>query len=41
MPLVVIDADDKVTQQRFIDVLNCVAGVGIDEVTLTGFGPKK
>ena len=31
LPLVIIDAHGSVTQQRFVDVLNCVAGVGIDE----------
>lgn len=31
---VVMQVDDQAAQQRFIDVLNCLAGVGIGNVTM-------
>tara|TARA_R110000850_G_scaffold17330_3_gene53485 strand:+ start:3640 stop:4095 length:456 start_codon:yes stop_codon:yes gene_type:complete len=36
-PTVELDVDDSVEGQRFIDVLNCFAGVGISDVRLVGF----
>lgn len=36
-PLVVVAADDASKGQRFVDVLNAVAGAGIKNVTITGF----
>ncbi len=39
-PLVVVKADDAAKGQRFVDVLNALAGVGIENVTLTGFTEK-
>ena len=36
-PIVVVAADDTATGQRFIDVLNALATVGIKNVTITGF----
>ncbi|MCB1232419.1 MAG: biopolymer transporter ExbD [Verrucomicrobiae bacterium] len=34
---VFIDADDAVSSQRLVDVMNCLAAVGLSEVTLEGF----
>jgi biopolymer transport protein ExbD len=31
---VVMNVADNAAQQRFIDVLNCLAGVGIENVTM-------
>lgn len=36
-PIVVVSADDASRSQRFIDVLNALAGAGIKNVTITGF----
>jgi biopolymer transport protein ExbD len=36
-PIVIISADDEATQQRFVDLLNALARVGITTVTLSGF----
>ena len=36
-PLVIISADDEAVQQRFIDLMNALARVGITTVTLSGF----
>ena len=36
-PVVVVAADDKAQQQRFIDVVNALASADIKSVTLTGF----
>lgn len=36
-PLVIISADDEAKQQRFIDLMNALARVGITTVTLSGF----
>jgi biopolymer transport protein ExbD len=36
-PLVIISADDEAQQQRFIDLMNALARVGITTVTLSGF----
>jgi biopolymer transport protein ExbD len=36
-PLVVVLADDNADTQRLVDVLNCLAEVGIPDVTLPGF----
>ena len=35
--IVIISADDSASGQRFIDVLNALASVGISNVTITGF----
>lgn len=36
-PVVVVSAADTTRCQRFVDVLNCVAGQRIEDVTLAGF----
>ncbi len=36
-PLVIVSADDEANQQRFIDLMNALARVGITTVTLSGF----
>ena len=36
-PLVIISADDSAKQQRFIDLMNALAKVGITSVTLSGY----
>lgn len=36
-PLVIIAADDSAKQQRFIDLMNALAKVGITSVTLSGY----
>ncbi len=36
-PIVVVSADDAAKGQRFVDVLNALAAVGIENVTITGF----
>lgn len=36
-PIVIISADDEAKQQRFIDLMNALARVGITTVTLSGF----
>ena len=36
-PVVIVAADDEANQQRFVDVLNALAGAGITSITLTGF----
>ncbi len=38
-PVVVVDAADTSHCQRFVDVLNCIAGQRIENVTLAGFTP--
>lgn len=40
-PLVIVSADDEAKQQRFIDLMNALARVGITTVTLSGFDQKK
>jgi biopolymer transport protein ExbD len=37
-PQVELEVDDSVPGQRFIDVMNCLAGVGIHKVKLVDFG---
>lgn len=37
-PRVVVSAHDEVSSQRFMDVMNCLAGVGVQKVELSGFG---
>lgn len=39
-PIVIISADDDAKQQRFIDLMNALARVGITTVTLSGFAEK-
>jgi biopolymer transport protein ExbD len=39
-PLVIVSADDEAKQQRFIDLMNALARVGITTVTLSGFDSK-
>ncbi|MCB1212414.1 MAG: biopolymer transporter ExbD [Verrucomicrobiales bacterium] len=39
-PLVIVAADDEAKQQRFIDLMNALARVGITTVTLSGFDNK-
>lgn len=36
-PMVIVTADDEAKQQRFIDLMNGLAKVGITTVTLSGF----
>lgn len=36
-PSVQLKVDDSVSGQRFIDVINCLSGLGIDQVSLEGF----
>lgn len=36
-PLVIVSADDYAKQQRFIDLMNSLAKVGITTITLSGF----
>jgi len=36
-PFIVLRADDNAEHQKLMNVLNAIAGVGIDTVTLTGF----
>jgi len=36
-PVVILSADDQAKGQRFVDVLNTLADVGISSVTLAGF----
>ncbi len=36
-PVVILSADDSAKGQRFVDVLNTIAEVGIKSVTLAGF----
>ena len=38
VPKVVVSADDEVQSQRFVDVMNCLAGVGVQKIELGGFG---
>lgn len=40
-PLVIVSADDDAKQQRFIDLMNALAKVGITTVTLSGFDKGK
>jgi biopolymer transport protein ExbD len=40
-PLVIVGADDEAKQQRFIDLMNALAKVGITTVTLSGFDKSK
>ena len=40
-PLVIVSADDEAKQQRFIDLMNALARVGITTVTLSGFDKGK
>ena len=35
-PVVEIDVDDGVPGQRFVDVMNCLAGTGIERIVFTG-----
>lgn len=37
-PLVELDVDDAVSGQRFVDVMNCLAGAGITNVVFTAEG---
>ncbi len=39
-PAVKLEVDDSVGGQRFIDVMNCFAGVGIEDVRLVGFASE-
>lgn len=36
-PSVQLKVDDSVSGQRFIDVVNCLSGLGIDRISLEGF----
>jgi biopolymer transport protein ExbD len=36
-PLVIVAANDEVSNQRFVDVLNSLAAVDVTRITLTGF----
>ncbi|MCB1276214.1 biopolymer transporter ExbD [Prosthecobacter sp.] len=36
-PLVIVSSDDDAKQQRFIDLMNALAKVGITTITLSGF----
>ncbi len=36
-PVIILSADDSAKGQRFVDVLNTIADVGIKSVTLAGF----
>ncbi len=38
-PAVDLDVDDAVPGQRFMDVINCLAGLGITDVAISGFAP--
>lgn len=40
-PLVIVSADDDAKQQRFIDLMNALAKVGITTVTLSGFDKSR
>lgn len=40
-PMVIVSADDQAKQQRFIDLMNALAQVGITTVTLSGFDAGK
>lgn len=39
-PIVILGADDKANGQRFVDVIDTLAEVGISNVTLSGFESK-
>lgn len=40
-PLVIVTSDDAAKQQRFIDLMNGLAKVGINTITLSGFEKGK
>jgi len=40
-PLVIVSSDDDAKQQRFIDLMNALARVGITTITLSGFEKGK
>jgi len=40
-PLVIVSSDDEAKQQRFIDLMNGLAKVGITTITLSGFEKGK
>lgn len=40
-PLVIVSSDDDAKQQRFIDLMNALAKVGITTITLSGFEKGK
>ncbi|MFO1486639.1 MAG: biopolymer transporter ExbD [Verrucomicrobiaceae bacterium] len=40
-PLVIVTSDDEAKQQRFIDLMNALAKVGITTITLSGFEKGK
>ena len=40
-PLVIVSSDDEAKQQRFIDLMNALAKVGITTITLSGFEKGK
>ena len=40
-PLVIVNSDDAAKQQRFIDLMNGLAKVGITTITLSGFEKGK
>jgi biopolymer transport protein ExbD len=40
-PLVIVTSDDEAKQQRFIDLMNGLAKVGITTITLSGFEKGK
>ena len=40
-PLVIVTSDDEAKQQRFIDLMNGLAKVGITTITLSGFEKEK
>lgn len=40
-PLVIVASDDDAKQQRFVDLMNALARVGITTITLSGFEKGK
>jgi biopolymer transport protein ExbD len=40
-PLVIVTAEDQAKTQRFVDILNALAEVGIVNLTMTGFRPDE
>ena len=40
-PLVIVTAEDKAKNQRFVDILNALQAVGIKNITMTGFRPDE
>lgn len=40
-PAVEVEVDDTVPGQRFVDVMNCLAGAGVTDIQLVGFTDEK